>query len=347
MARLHTLLTRALCATVLVPLLVGVAQAQQQPSLGSLVPAWSAQGFWTGVVGDDDAGRIYAVGPRAVGVEFDAAGRKQREIPLPENAGSIVRLATLDADGSKALLTFGTWSHQLQAYRVDGKPLWNYPHDSGIDDVWAGDLDGDKVDEVVIGYNGDGGLHVLNGRSRVLWKTTDIANVWSVATGRVLEGGETQVLSTSANGNVHIFGDHAKILRDFDLPIYASLVRVGRVAENDATARIFAAGSLLAAAAGQGETLVALATDGTKQWSLPLSASAESGLAAPDRPWLALGLSSGVVNVVDLEHGRILATIEGQGMNPEVAWLKRPGPDGPLLLIATGEKLNAFNVRPK
>jgi hypothetical protein len=88
------------------------------------------------------------------------AGKKTREIRFPGGVGWTLRPATFGDDGAKAPLTFSHWLGELNAYDFSGKPLWSYPRASGIDDVWAGDLDGDGWDEGIVGYNGDTGIEI-------------------------------------------------------------------------------------------------------------------------------------------------------------------------------------------
>ena len=46
---------------------------------------------------------------------------------------------------------------------------------------------------------------------------------------------------------------------------------------------------------------------------------------------------------VDITDGTVIATLKGQGNTPQVAWLEQEG-KSPLLLVATGRNLSAFNV---
>jgi hypothetical protein len=54
------------------------------------------------------------------------------------------------------------------------------------------------------------------------------------------------------------------------------------------------------------------------------------------------------VHVVDIEKGEIIAGVSDQGMIAEVGWATSKYAGAPLLLVATGSKLNAFRVaKPK
>jgi hypothetical protein len=193
----------------------GVAREGASSHKG-LESTWSLEGTWTGVVSDRSRGAIYAIGPQGKCVELDTAGKQQREIKLPEGAGSIgsrpiergsaplLRIASLRGDPGKALLTFSRYG-ALKAYDLSGKQLWSYPPGHGIDDVWTHDLNGDGSDEVVVGHNGGTGLHILDSTGKLLWKSTAIGNVWHVCAGDVLGEGKPQVVATSAAGKVHIF----------------------------------------------------------------------------------------------------------------------------------------------
>ena len=214
-----------------------------------LEQAWSLEGGWTGVVGDEGQGAIFTINRNGKCVEVDLAGKKQREIKLSKGVRPILRLVALGGDGAKALLTFSVWGEGLRVYDLSGKQLWSYPQATGVDDVWTGDLHGDGSDEVIVGYNGMTGLHVLDSHGQLLWKSAAIGNVWHVCAGDVLGQGKSQVVTTSAAGKVHVFGSDGKKSNDLDAGCYASMVRIGKLSEKDKAATILIAGSDLSGGA--------------------------------------------------------------------------------------------------
>jgi hypothetical protein len=68
---------------------------------------------------------------------------------------------------------------------------------------------------------------------------------------------------------------------------------------------------------------------------------------APFRPWLAVGMRGGMVHVVDAERGIVIATIDGQGMSPEVGWLGNLDGSAPLLVLASRDRMTAYRVTAK
>jgi hypothetical protein len=320
------------------------AQEKGQP-LEGLEEAWYLEGRCTGVVSDDENAAIYVLRPRGTCVELDSAGKSRREFKLANADGAVIRLAHFGKENGTVLLTFRVWGAELHAHDLHGKQLWKYQ--SGIDDVWAKDLNGDKSDEVIVsgGYNGDAGLHVLDSKGQVVWKTTDIGNVWHVDAGDLSGDGTRQVVTTSATRQVHVFGSDGKSRKDVDAGCYASMVRVGK-SEKDKAATIFVIGTSVADQTT--EILRALSGDGAQKWSFQLSRGArahcESAQLAPGRPWLAVGLRGGQVRVVDVAKGEFIGGVADQGMIPEVGWAKRKDAEAPLLLVATGDKLHAFRV---
>lgn len=339
------------CVAVALPFLLGQASAVQEKSTApaTLERVWSVDGRWNGVVFDKDKGVIFALGVFGNCAELDVAGKTQRSLNLGKGYAMTLRLARSRGESGNKLLAFHTWSTDLRAYDLDGNHLWSYPRATGIDDVWAADLNGDNAEEVIVGYNGGGGVHVLNGEGQLLWKTTAVGNVWHVCAGDVRGTGQRQVVTTSAAGMVHVFGSKGKRYRDLDAGCYASMVRAGRLSPKDKKATVFVAGSV-SGAEGKDRTQVlsALAPDGGRGWSIPLATGAmrevSSCLLAPGKSWLAVGITVGEVSVVDVQAGRIIATAKGQGMMPEIGWASRGDDDEPLLLVATGDKLNAFRV---
>jgi len=333
-----------------VALLVQASEAEETAvAADGLEPAWSVQGMWSGVAGNERKGTIYALSLFGGCVELDSAGKVLREISVAPGGSRLLRLARFRRHEKPALLTFDVWAGDLRALDSDGKELWSYPEATGIDDVWAADLDGDGTDEVIVGYNGGTGLHVLNGEGQLQWKSTAIGNVWHVCAGNVWGEETSQVVTTSAAGGVHVFGSDGKERVDLSAGCYAFMVRVGRISKEDNAATIFVAGSPLDVASTQREAVVAaLSGDGRTNWSLRLPAggvaSAASASLAPTRPWLAVGMRNGDVHVVDAKAGKLIASTGGQSAQAEVAWASPEDKGAPLLLVATGMKLNAFPV---
>ena len=312
------------------------ATAAQPAVSGVLTAAWSLPGRWSSVATDEKTGVIHALGGDSI-AEIDVEGRIRHESQLPQRTEE--RLLRLATSPRVALVTFRTWGLTgVVARGVRGERLWSYVVPDGIDDVWVSDVDGDKMDDVVVGYNGRGGVHVLDGNGRLRWKYTGIGNVWKVAAGDVLGQGTTQVVTVSAVGKVHIFnGLDGTGRQDIEVPrLYADVVRVGKVHASDTAATILVAGINNDTGAS---TAMALSGSGARKWRVDFGGKVHTAAVASSRPWLALGTREGEVLVVDADRGEVIGLVSGQGY-AEVGWAVDP----PLLLAATGTALNAFRV---
>src|SRR5262245_45677046 len=267
--------------------------ATPQPTVsGPLSAAWSLEGRWTGVATDEKTGVIHALGGDRIG-EIDVEGRLRSESALPKMSG--VRLLRLGTSPRVTLVTFTTWGLMgVVARGVRGELLWSYVVPDGVDDVWVSDVDGDKTDEIVVGYNGRGGVHVLDGQGRLRWKATGIGNVWKVAAGDVTGQGMPQVVTTSASGKIHIFnGVDGTSRRDVEPPrLYADVVRVRKLRPEDETATILAAGIHNDTGAS---SAMALSSNGATKWRVDFGGKVYTAAVAPSRPWLALGTREGEV----------------------------------------------------
>jgi len=65
---------------------------------------------------------------------------------------------------------------------------------------------------------------------------------------------------------------------------------------------------------------------------------------ARSKPWAAVGLRGGEVQVIDTASGKRIARISGQGKRPQVCWIEE---NSPQLIVATGRALQAFRVDPQ
>jgi len=75
-----------------------------------------------------------------------------------------------------------------------------------------------------------------------------------------------------------------------------------------------------------------------------LAPSAYSASAAPNKPWVALGMQGGYVYVLDVERGAVIASINGQGVRPEVAWANDKTAGAPLLMVTAPANLSAYRI---
>lgn len=307
-----------------------------------LVEVWSHAGEYQGVAANANTGTIFAALPKGECDLFHFDGEQQGSISLFRPA-ELLRTARLIKDGPGELVGFEGWGNSVIAYSHEGEVLWRETGGDGINDVWPADLDGDGLDEVIVGYNGSTGLHVFEHDGARRWSTTDIGNVWHVSAGDVDGDGKPDVICTSAAGMVHIFQADGTKVGDVSPGIYANMVRVGKLNQDD-PAWMFTGGS------GEGDdVLVAIDQVGTQQWQHafpPRTDHVDSAEICPGRPWIAIGIRGGAVEVVDTESGERVALQRGHGRTPQVTWAVAANQE-PLLLVAGGELLKAYHVQPE
>jgi hypothetical protein len=93
----------------------------------------------------------------------------------------------------------------------NGTRLWQPEGDTGMDDLAAGDLDGDGEFEFVVGYNGDGGVRLLDTAGRQRWRQDD-GNVWHVEIVDTDGDGKPEIVHSNAAGQVTVRDANGKVL---------------------------------------------------------------------------------------------------------------------------------------
>lgn len=308
-----------------------------------LTVAWTHEGSWSGVAVDNKDGSAYAISRDGQLISLDASGQRKNEQQLQRGA-SVLRLAQLAEDGTPSFLVFDAWSSGLTAFASDGAVQWEYPPGDGIDDVWAADLDGDGRDEVIVGHNGGTGLQVLASDGTAAWSNTTLGNVWHVCAGDLSGDGALEVITTSARGVIHVFAGDGESIKELAVPIYAHMIRAAITDGTDRPAVALAAGS-----GNSGEALICVNIAGDVRWESPLphvdTPHVDSMSVAASLPLAAVAMRGGLVHIVDLETGQIIAHAVDQGELVQVAWLERQAQQ-PLLLVASGSSINAFEIPP-
>ncbi|MFQ5664338.1 MAG: FG-GAP repeat domain-containing protein [Terriglobia bacterium] len=138
-------------------------------------------------------------------------------------------LVDLEGDGTSEFLSRGSWVSKVILFDSDGKPRWTYESPVGVDDAAAGDVDGDGQAEIAVGFNGDGGVHLLDMNGQKLWDEPD-GNVWHVEIADVDGDGRGEILHSNARGHLRIRDATGSVVREYDLEPYLadfSLTRWG------------------------------------------------------------------------------------------------------------------------
>jgi hypothetical protein len=318
------------------------SKKKQVASAHGLEQVWSSDGAYSSAAYDPQSQSIYALKQRGQCDVLSADGKVRRSFKV-EAEGNLLRLARPGRTGNPNLLVFGVWSAPLSACSSsDGSLLWTCKDDNGVDDVWPADLDGDGRDEVIVGFNGLGGLRVLDHDGVVRWKTAKIGNVWHVAAGDVNGDKKIKVLTTSAQGKVHVFDAEGKSLGTIEPPFYGYGIRVGRLAKQDPADKIIVT---------SGEAIAELDGKGNSLWSHSLPGDVkhvDSMALCPIRPWVACAARGGGVVVVDCANeGKPLAETQRKGRMLDVTWAIAEDRETPLLLVSDGRALSAFRVKPQ
>lgn len=299
----------------------------------ALEQVWSVPGSWSGV--DSRNGQVYATkGFGNGGAVFGSDGTKLRSLKTQTgNFGSVLRLANLDEDKALEFISFTTWAEPVRAFDDDGTALWTYRPDLAPDDAWVGDVDGDGIDEIAIGFNGSDGVHLVNADGSSRWEYTRIGNVWHVCIADTDGDGTMEVVTTSAGGQVHVFSAEGQNKANLRSGIYANMVRVATTSAGDVIAIVGGGGRGLVGIDFEGNQLFKTRVPGMNGQSRLMAAE-----AAPDRAWFAAGFSGGPIVVIDVDTGSVIASYAAPDV-ADLCWLATD--DGPLLVYTTNGSLEA------
>jgi hypothetical protein len=103
----------------------------------------------------------------------------------------------------------------------EGRLRWVYGGSPGLDDLAAGDLDGDGRADFVAGFNGGGGVRRLDSNGKEIWKKPG-ANIWHVEIVDTDGDGKPEIVHTSAKGDFTVRDSNGATIRIFQGADYCS-----------------------------------------------------------------------------------------------------------------------------
>jgi hypothetical protein len=152
---------------------------------------------------DREGAALTVVGNR--GAHFlDRSGLLKKQVRFSKDVRCPIEVTRLDASGGYGFLTrYESWAVDVILFDKQGQELWSYPRGvlKGIDDSVGGDLDGKGNLQVAIGFNGAGGVVLVDGEGKRIWQRAD-GNVWHVETLDTKGNGRKEILHSNARGQL-------------------------------------------------------------------------------------------------------------------------------------------------
>ena len=126
----------------------------------------NASGLCTGDWNGDGIDDILVSDHLPALIVFDRTGQETGRISLPDAFG---RMEIGAHRNGPRLLGYENWGDSVTVVGHDGASPWTYRTSSGVDGAHWGDADGDGNSEMVVGFNGGGGLHLVSDAGKKIW----------------------------------------------------------------------------------------------------------------------------------------------------------------------------------
>jgi len=159
-----------------------------------------------GSITDIAMGELDGRGKTLIGVASDEGAlflnEKMEPVSFVPYGAAFQHVDIIDAenDGVCEFMARGSWMSNPGLFDHQGKMLWSYGGKMpGVDDMAAGDIDGDGFLEFVVGFNGGGGVHLLDRHWKKKWSKSD-GNVWHVEITDTNGDGKPEIVHSNAAG---------------------------------------------------------------------------------------------------------------------------------------------------
>jgi hypothetical protein len=173
-------------------------------------------GMVTGIVlGELDGRRGQEIGiaGRNGALFLSTTGKVKSSVRF-DSPTSHVEIIDVEGDGICEFINRGGYrGNTRDASLLDhnGKTLWSYGGSPGIDNMCGGDIDGDGTAEFVAGFNGGGGVHLIDKNGEKRWRQPD-GNVWHVELADTNGNGNIEIVHSNAGGGINVRDKNGNII---------------------------------------------------------------------------------------------------------------------------------------
>lgn len=136
---------------------------------------------------------------------------------MPHERVSVVPLGWWS--GKYEYLTNDTWAAPATLVDAAGRTLWTAPNSDGVDDSCAADILADGNPEIIVSYNGSGGVSAFNGGTTPIWNVPD-GNCWHVAAFRDGPLGPWRIVHSDAAGLITVRDASGNVMSQSHAPDY-------------------------------------------------------------------------------------------------------------------------------
>jgi hypothetical protein len=191
----------------------------QEPSLGSVTDIAEGE---LGPAAGREIGIAGTQGAVFLGKGAKPVGRVSFTGPCTH-----VDIIDVEGDGVCEFMNRGSWA--VPAFVMDhtGALRWKYGGSPGVDDMAAGDVNGDGKLEFGVGFNGGGGVHLLDSAGHKQWEEPD-GNAWHVELVDTDGDERAEVVNSSAGGTMTVRDANGRTIGGGRPPAYFSGFSVSR-----------------------------------------------------------------------------------------------------------------------
>jgi hypothetical protein len=172
---------------------------------------------------DREGSDIAAVGSQ--GADFlDSNGQLRKQVRFAITGSVPVAVARIDPTGEYGYLTREeSWAVPVTLLDKGGRVAWSSKAfwTAGVDDSVPGDVYGNGKLSVVVGFNGGGGIALLDGQGKTLWKKEE-SNVWHVETLDTNGDGHEEILHSNAKGQLLVRNGNGDVIARYLPDFYVS-----------------------------------------------------------------------------------------------------------------------------
>ncbi len=238
------------------------------------------------------------------------------------------------ANDKFAYIGYRKRGHRIYSFNDKGRINWNIIIEQGINDIISGNLNNDKLSEIIVSRSGLGGITIFDNTGTEINTSTSVLNTIKLDIGNISGNSTPEIIAAKNEKNIFVLDNNGVLINKINSDIFVNYLKVAGYNS-----------ILICGSSHDSEIIKNIDNKGNLIWELILGNTESSRVhdvkIHPNKNLIAVSTVDGQVFVFN-SMGDVVGYTREKGINISIGWLTTSTGQTNLVTSSIESGLNAY-----